>query len=103
MNAIVHHHDAAHGHITVTVEPAPTHVAISVEDDGPGIDGAHHERIFKMYQRLDPEAGKPGSGSGLAIVKRIINSIGSSIEIESPLTDCGTRFRFAWPRTWPHD
>jgi PAS domain S-box-containing protein len=103
VNAIVHHHDAANGHISVTVESAPTHVVITVEDDGPGIDAAHHERVFKMYQQLDPESGKSGTGSGLAIVKRIINSVGSSIKIESPITDGGTRFRFAWPGTWPHD
>jgi len=103
VNALVHHHDAAHAHITVTVESGPTHTIITVEDDGPGIAAAHHERIFKMYQRLEPEAGRPGSGSGLAIVKRIVNSVGSRIEIESPIADAGTRFRFAWPLTWPND
>ena len=103
VNALVHHHDPAHAHITVTVEPGPAHTVITVEDDGPGIDASHHERIFKMYQRLEPEAGRPGSGSGLAIVKRIVNSVGSRIEIESPIDDAGTRFRFAWPLTWPYD
>lgn len=103
VNAFVHHHEPEHCRVTVTIEPGPTHVAIAVEDNGPGIDAVHHERVFRMYQRLDPEAGKPGSGSGLAIVKRIVDSVGSRIAIESPINDGGTRFRFAWPRNWPHD
>lgn len=103
VNALVHHHDPRHCHVTVTVEARPTHVDIAVEDDGPGIDALHHERVFRMYQRLDPEAGKPGSGSGLAIVKRIVDSVGSKIEIESPIEKGGCRFLFAWPRTWPYD
>ncbi len=103
VNAFVHHHDPGNCHVTVTVEPASTAVLIAVEDDGPGIDASHHERVFKMYQRLNPEAGKPGSGSGLAIVKRIVDSAGSRIEIESPLGKGGTRFHFAWPLNWPND
>ena len=103
VNALVHHHDPGNCHVTVTVEAGSTHVAIAVEDDGPGIEAIHHERVFRMYQRLDPDAGKPGSGSGLAIVKRIVDSVGSKIEVESPIDKGGCRFRFAWPLTWPYD
>lgn len=102
-NAAVHHDRRGTGCITVAFESGPDDITVAVEDDGPGIEGKHHERIFRMYQRLDPESGKPGSGSGLAIVKRILNTVGSSIEIESPITDRGTRFRFKWPRNWPQE
>lgn len=100
-NAVVHHDNPADGQIVVTVQRRSGHFAISIEDNGPGIEPKHHERIFRMYQRLYPELNKTGSGSGLSIIKRIINSLGSSIEIESPLTDRGTRFYFDWPTVWP--
>ncbi len=53
-----------------------THV-IAVEDNGPGIEPKHAERIFAPFQRLD--TSKPGTGMGLSIVQRIVRQCGGRV------------------------
>lgn len=103
VNAIVHHDVVNFGHVHVSGEIKDNIITFSVEDDGPGIAPEHHERIFRIYQRLDPERYTDGSGSGLAIVRRVINRLSSRISLISPITERGTRFEFDWPRHWPRE
>lgn len=56
-------------------------VAISVRDEGPGIDIADQERIFERFERAD--SGGAGTGLGLAISRRLARSMGGDIGIES--------------------
>ncbi|MBL9175383.1 MAG: PAS domain-containing sensor histidine kinase [Verrucomicrobiales bacterium] len=67
-----------------------------VADNGPGIHPRHHARIFQIFQRLDPGSGTPGSGIGLSLVKRIVETRGGRITVES-VEGLGTTFRFTWP------
>ena len=55
---------------------------VSVKDNGTGIDPADHARIFRMFERA---AGKsvPGTGIGLAIVKKAVERMGGSIGVDS--------------------
>jgi signal transduction histidine kinase len=53
---------------------------VCVEDQGPGIPPEYRERVFDLFERLDPARG--GTGVGLAIVKRVIELHGGSIWIE---------------------
>lgn len=57
---------------------------ISVEDNGPGIAPEDRESIFQMFQILDNEdnEGNTGHGIGLAMVKKLTESMGGSIEVE---------------------
>lgn len=68
---------------------------ICVSDDGPGIDPAHHERIFGMFQRID---GGPASGNGigLALCRMMIASRGGRIWVTSQV-GIGSRFLFTLP------
>ena len=73
-----------------------TATAFSVSDDGPGIAPAFHQRIFQMFQTLKPRDQIEGSGMGLALVKKTVETHGGTIELEST-EDHGALFRFTWP------
>lgn len=92
----VKYHDRRHGQVIVRVSRAATaeFVQFEVIDDGPGIAPEHHARIFRMFQRL--ESTITGTGMGLAVVRKMIESRGGSIELESKLGS-GATFTFTWP------
>ena len=52
-----------------------------VRDNGPGIEPRHHERVFGLFEKLDASA--PGTGLGLALVRRIVESFGGRVRLES--------------------
>ena len=85
-------------------EPPQIHVSarrldqmyeFSISDNGIGVDPSHHERIFGVFKRLH---GKdvPGTGIGLAICRKIIESHGGRIWIESE-AGRGAIFKFTLP------
>ncbi|HEX9735463.1 MAG TPA: tetratricopeptide repeat protein [Thermoanaerobaculia bacterium] len=66
-----------------------------VRDNGVGIAGRYHDRVFGLFDRLDPAVD--GSGVGLALVKRIIEVHGGRIWIESEGDGRGSTFCFTLP------
>lgn len=70
-------------------------LAITVDDDGPGLDPAERKAAFDRGRRLDE--GVAGSGLGLAIVRDLAELYGGSIALEEAPTG-GLRARLVLPR-----
>jgi signal transduction histidine kinase len=60
-------------------------VRLSVQDNGIGIAPHHQERIWNVFERLHVRDVYPGTGIGLAIVKRAVTRMGGSYGVESDL------------------
>jgi len=57
-------------------------VHLLVQDNGIGIDAHHHERVFRMFERLSAEE-YPGTGIGLAIVQKGMERMGGKVGVKS--------------------
>lgn len=76
-------HGRSPPHVEVTASSNGGGWDLAVADRGIGILPEDHERIFGMFERLNPESDVPGSGVGLAICKRIAERHEGSIRVES--------------------
>ena len=73
---------------------------VRVEDNGIGIASEYQERIFNLFQRLHHKSEYPGTGAGLAIVRKIVDSHGGSVRVESA-TGQGAAFVVELPKADP--
>jgi PAS domain S-box-containing protein len=93
----IRHHDRVDGMIHVGIAERGNYYEFAIADDGPGIAPEQHERIFKIFQAVNPQKRTDSTGIGLAIVKKIVEAEGGTIRLESQLGQ-GTTFYFTWPK-----
>ncbi|WP_373545994.1 ATP-binding protein [Chamaesiphon sp.] len=95
-NAIKHHH-RADGSIHISGRDLGEFYEFAIADDGPGIAPEQHERIFEIFQAVNPQNRSDSTGIGLSIVRKIIETEGGTIRVESQI-GTGTTFYFTWPQ-----
>ncbi|MBB6612240.1 CHASE3 domain-containing protein [Pontibacter sp. Tf4] len=98
----VKYHDKVAGRITIGYQEYENHYAFSISDDGPGIDEEYHDRIFVIFQTLQERDAFESTGVGLAIVKKIVEWQGGTIQVTSE-QDKGSTFTFTWPKSSKKD
>lgn len=97
-NALKYHAPGRRPRILIRAESDCECWLFTVADNGLGIEEEYHEKIFHMFQRLHTQEEYDGSGIGLAIAKRVVESHGGAIWLDS-LPGKGTEFHFTWPKT----
>lgn len=69
--------------VRVYAEETPERVRLWIEDEGIGIRSEHHERIFRVFERLHAPGSYEGTGVGLAIVASSIEQMGGKVGVQS--------------------
>jgi signal transduction histidine kinase len=93
----IKYNDKQEINIQISAEEKEHDWLIVVKDNGPGIDSRFYEKIFVIFQTLNPRDTVESTGVGLAIVKKIIEEEGGEIWVESELKK-GSEFKFTWPK-----
>lgn len=93
----IKHHDKADGRVRVSATQNGQTCRFTVRDDGPGIPAKYHDKVFKMFQSLQPRDQVESTGMGLALVKKIVENQGGEIQVISEEGQRGATFEFTWP------
>lgn len=95
-NALVFHAPGVAARVRVSGVAENDRVTIGVADEGIGVPAEHHERIFEVFTRLNPEDAYPGTGMGLAMARRAAHLLGTDVLVDSA-PGAGSRFTMALP------
>ncbi len=82
--------------VVATLETAPEGPHLRVRDQGIGIPPADIDALFSPFYRASNVAARPGTGMGLAIVKKSAQLIGARVEVETAVGS-GTTFTVSLP------
>jgi signal transduction histidine kinase len=88
------------GQVLASVAHRDGHVALTVDDSGPGIPAEQRERIFERFHRATSAPG--GAGLGLAIADSVVRATAGRWEVGQAPSG-GARMRVEWPRAEAED
>lgn len=83
--------------VDLTCEKGGEFYSFSVRDNGIGIPDGEQEHLFGLFQRLQHAQKYPGTGAGLSICKKIVESMGGAIQVKSE-EGYGSTFTFSIPK-----
>jgi PAS domain S-box-containing protein len=87
-----------HGQIGICVELDGAQIEFVITDNGPGIKPEHHQRVFRLFETLQPRDVQENTGIGLAIAKKLVDRVGGKIWLENPASGKGLAVHFTWPQ-----
>ncbi|QHL86131.1 hypothetical protein GU926_01180 [Nibribacter ruber] len=93
----VHFNQSPTPEVTVSAQEVGDVYKFTVKDNGIGMAQDSLEKIFKLFYTVQPKDEQESLGAGLTIVKKIIQFVGGSIDVDSA-TGQGTTFQFTWPK-----
>lgn len=96
-NACKYIGDTPNPHIEIGARQDGDKTMFYVRDNGLGIDPRYHDQVFGLFNKLDPAS--EGAGVGLAIVKRIVETHGGRIWVDSEGDGRGSTFYFTLAAT----
>ena len=94
----IKYYDSPNPEVEILVEDYESCLHFTVIDNGLGIAPENYKKIFSIFQTLASREDLKGTGIGLTIVKKIVESRGGSVWVESELGR-GSTFSFTWPKT----
>ncbi len=83
--------------VQIDVKDAGDYLDFTVSDNGPGIAPEYHERIWGIFQTLEARDKVEGTGIGLSVVKKIVETRGGKVRLESA-KGAGATFHVLWPK-----
>lgn len=99
-NAIKYTEEQVTPMIEIGVRRENSELIFFVKDNGIGIEEKYHSKIFGLFEKLDPAV--EGTGIGLSLVKRIIETHGGNVWVESDGLGTGSTFCFTIPANKDH-
>jgi len=84
-------------HIRIAADDTGAGWRFSVSDDGPGIPPEFHDRIWGIFQTLEPRDKVEGAGIGLSLVKKLVEAMGGRVGVSSA-PGAGATFTFDLPK-----
>jgi PAS domain S-box-containing protein len=91
----IQHHPSPHGKVQIAATDLGDRYEFAVTDDGHGIEPQYQAKIYTIFQTLQARDLHESTGIGLAIVKKIVETEGGTIRLQSSLGQ-GATFRFTW-------
>jgi signal transduction histidine kinase len=99
-NAVKYAHPDRPLQVEVATRRVGPMIEVSVTDNGIGFEMEYVHKLFQPFERLHPNADVPGTGIGLANVRRIVERHGGAVDAEGAV-GTGATFRFTLPAARP--